>query len=255
MRIRDMLVVARAGEPCGALLAIAAHVAREHDAQVEGVCVYSEPEEAIERHVAPVEAAYRAAIADAGLSRGWSIGDAEEHSWALIRQARLVDLVVVGLPGDDSLARRLAESFAINSGAPCMLVPCSAKVERFDRVLLAWDGSRESKVAMDSGLGFMSAAKITRVVIAHEDRDGAAHKAHGDLLLNHLARHRVEAELRIVHKPDERIGDILLAECQDFVPDLLVMGAYGHAKAREMVLGSATRTMLAQARQPVLMSH
>lgn len=267
MRIKDMLVVARAGEPCEALLAVAALVAREHDAQVEGVCVYSEPEssgsvdlparrkEAIERSVAPVEMAYRGAIADHGLSSSWSIGEAEERAWALIRQARLADLVVVGLPGGDALARRLAESLAINSGAPCLLVPCSAKVERLDRVMLAWDGSREAKLAMDNGLAFMRAAKAIRVVIAHEDRDGGDHRAHGDQVLSHLARHGVEAELRIVSKPGEKIGDILLDECQAFSPDILVMGAYGHAHAREVVLGGATRTMLARADQPVLMSH
>lgn len=272
MHIKDILMVARAGEPCEALLAVAALIAREHDAQVDGVCVYSEPDlqssaaggsvdllahrkEAVERSVAPVEAAYRAAIADHGLSNSWSIGEAEERTWALIRQARLADLVVVGLPGDDALARRLAESLAINSGAPCLLVPCSAKKERLDRVMLAWDGSREAKLAMDNGLAFMRAAKAVRVVIAHEDSDDAAHRSHGDQLLSHLARHGVEADLHVVSKPDEKIGDVLLAECATFSPDLLVMGAYGHARAREMVLGGATRTMLARAGQPVLMSH
>lgn len=267
MRIKDMLLVARCGEPCEALLAAAALVAREHGAQIDGVCVYSEPDfasssynlaqrkEAIERGVAPIEAAYRSAIADHGLSSSWSIGEAEERTWALIRQARFADLVMAGLPREDALARRLAETLAITSGAPCLLVPCSAKVEKFDRIMLAWDGSREAKIAMDNGLAFMTAAKAIRVVIAHEDGDADFYNSHGGQLLSHLARHGVDAELRIVSKPGERIGEVLLAECQAFAPDLLVMGAYGHARAREMVLGGATRAMLARAGQPVLMSH
>jgi nucleotide-binding universal stress UspA family protein len=273
MRIKDILLVARAGEVCEALLAATALIATEHGAMVEGVCVYSEPDlsssasargggdllahrkEAIERHVAPIETAYRAMIADHGLSSSWSVGEAEERTWALIRQARFADLVVAGLPGEDSLARRLAESLAMNSGAPCLLVPCSANVERFDRVMLAWDGSREAKIAMDNSLVFMRAAKSVRVIIAHEGADAAFYEAHGAQVLGHLSRHDVQAELKVVSKPGEKIGEVLLGECKAFTPDMLVMGAYGHAQAREMVLGGATRAMLAQAGQPVLMSH
>lgn len=270
MRIKDILLVAWAGESCEAQVAITSRLAREHNAMVDGVCVYSEPDlstrgspaadptqskQAIEDRVAPVEAAYRASIVDPGHSRSWSAGEAEERTWALVRQARFADLVVAGLPGEDSLARRLAESLAMNSGTPCLLVPCSAGSDSFQRVLLAWDGSREAKQAMDDGLVFMTAAKTVRVVLAHEERDNAPYEAHGGQLLSHLARHGVGAELRIVSKPDEKIGDVLLGECQAFGADLLIMGAYGQARTRELVLGGATRTMLARAGQPVLMSH
>jgi nucleotide-binding universal stress UspA family protein len=276
MRIKDILLVARAGEPCEAQLAITARMAGEHDAMVDGVCVYPEPDlspaeafadtkvdagvlslrqEAIERMVAPIEAAYRAVIADHGHSHSWSSGEAEERTWALIRQARFADLVVAGLPGDDSFARRLVESLAINSGAACLLTPCSVKSDEFQRVMLAWDGSREAKRAMDDGLVFMAAARSVRVLIAHEDGDGAFYEDHGGHLLSHLSRHGVHAELKVIAKPGGKIGDVLLAECQAFAADLLIMGAYGHARAREVVLGGATGTMLARAAQPVLMSH
>lgn len=264
MRIKDVLLVARAGEPCEAQMAITARIAGEHDALVDGVCVYAAPDlspdddrrdEAIERMVAPVEAAYRAMIADHGHSRSWSSGEAEERTWALIRQARFADLVVAGLPGDDSFARRLVESLAMNSGAPCLLTPCSVKNDRFERVMLAWDGSREAKQAMDDGLVFMAAAKSVRVVIAHEDGDDASYEDHGGHLLSHLSRHGVHGELKVVSKPGERIGDVLLGESQTFAADLVIMGAYGHARTREVVLGGATRTMLSHAAQPVLMSH
>ena len=270
MRIKDMLLVARAGEPCEALLAVGAHVARQHGARITGVCVYSEPavgpsngetdanrrrKDAIESSVAPTEAAYRAAIADHGLSESWAVGEAEERTWALIRQARFADLVLVGLPGEEPLARRLAESLVFNSGAPCVLAPCSAKVTKIERVLLAWDGSREAKRAMDDGLAFMAAAEKVLVVISHEDGDDASYEAHGAHLLGHLSRHGIEAELKVVSKPGEKIGDVLHNECKSFAPDLLIMGAYGHSQAREMVLGGATRAMLARAAQPVLMVH
>ena len=264
MRVKDILMVARAGEPCEAQMAITARLAGEHDALVDGVCVYPPPDlsptadrrdEATERLVAPIEAAYRAVIADHGHSRSWSTGEAEERTWALIRQARFADLVIAGLPGDDSFARRLVETLAMNSGAPCLLTPCSVTSDRFERVMLAWDGSREAKQAMDDGLVFMAAAKSVRVVIAHEDGDNALYEDHGGHLLSHLSRHGVHGELKVVSKPGERIGDVLLAESQAFAADLLIMGAYGHARAREVVLGGATQAMLARAAQPVLMSH
>lgn len=266
MRVKDILLVARAAEPCEAQLAITARMAAEFDALIDGVCVYPAPDlspdddrakakKAIERLVAPIEAAYRAAIADHGHSRSWSSGEAEERTWALIRQARFADLVVAGIPGDDSFARRLVESLAINSGAPCLLTPCSVKTDKFERVMLAWDGSREAKRAMEDGRVFMAAAKAVRVMIAHEDGDGASYEDHGGHLLSHLSRHGIHAELKVVSKPGGKIGDVILGECQAFAADLLIMGAYGHARSREVVLGGATRTMLARAAQPVLMSH
>jgi nucleotide-binding universal stress UspA family protein len=254
MRIKDILLVARAGEPCQALMAIAARLAREHGALVDGVCVYSEPQVPAAQ-VEPVKAAFEAAIAQPGLASGWSVGEAEATAWAFIRQARLADLIVAGIPGHDSLAQRLVESLVFNSGAPCLLVPCAFKDHGFGRVLLAWDGSREAKMAMDDSVVLMGAAKSVRVVMAHEDHDHGPYEAHGGQLLAHLARHGLDAELQVVAKPGERIGDVLLEECQAFGADLLVMGAYGHPRAQEMMLGGATRTMLAQAGQPVLMSH
>ena len=74
-------------------------------------------------------------------------------------------------------------------------------------------------------------------------------------MLRHLARHGIEATLERVCKAHEDDGSVLLRQCDRFDADLLVMGAYGHSRATELILGGATRTVLAEASLPVLMSH
>jgi nucleotide-binding universal stress UspA family protein len=278
MEIKDILLVLRAGDGCEAPMAIAARLARDNDALVDTVCVYPEPdlapadcfaigrggvgdvlerrEDLIHRMVEPLRAAHKKAIVAPGYSRSWTVGEAEERIWAITRQARLADIVIADLPAQDATAQRLAEALAIHSGAPCLLTPSLPPTgAALSRVLLAWDGSREAKLAMDAGIGFMRAAKDVCVVIAHENGEAGAYESLGEAVQSHLARHGVQAKLKVVAKPGQKIGDVLLKQCAAFNAELLIMGAYGHPRAREMVLGGATRMIFAHARQPVLMAH
>ncbi|MGA2951823.1 MAG: universal stress protein [Caulobacteraceae bacterium] len=278
MDIKDILLVLQAGDGCEAQLAIAARLARENDALIDTVCVYPEPdlapadcfaigragagdvlvhrEEEIGRMVGALEAAHHKAIVDKGYGRSWAAGEIGERAWAVTRQARLADLVIAGLPRQDAGARRLAEALAIHSGAPCLFTPSlSPSAPSFERVLLAWDGSREAKRAMDDGLAIMCAAGAVSVVLVHEGGDQTDVESQGEAVRAHLARHGVQARVEVVSRPGERAGGVLLEQCATFDADVLIMGAYGHGRAREMVLGGATRMIFAHARQPVLMSH
>jgi nucleotide-binding universal stress UspA family protein len=73
--------------------------------------------------------------------------------------------------------------------------------------------------------------------------------------IEYLAYHGIVARRRSLHAPVHETGDALLHEAQRMDSDLLVMGAYGHSRLRERVLGSATRRILQQATLPVLMQH
>jgi nucleotide-binding universal stress UspA family protein len=71
----------------------------------------------------------------------------------------------------------------------------------------------------------------------------------------HLARHGVKAEASTTFSGGLSVGDALLARASDLAADLIVMGAYGHSRAREAVFGGATRSLLDTMTVPVLMSH
>ncbi|MFI4976680.1 MAG: universal stress protein [Caulobacterales bacterium] len=279
MEIKHIVVFLRAGDPYEARLAVAAALAAQYDAAVAGVCAFAEPvpdiadsyaigpgaaddvlshrDAAIALAVAPVEAAFRAAAAERDIDCTWVLSAPDEAPSSLARHARLSDLAVVARPSADTHAdHRLAELVALGSGTPCLVAPEGAPPPRaFERVLLAWNGGREAKRALDDGLVFLKHAKTVIVVTVVDGRDEAAEAPSGGPVLAHLARHGVGASLELVEAPDGDAGAALLRHCVAAQADLLIMGAYGHSRAAELVLGGVTRTILARAGLPVLLSH
>ena len=82
---------------------------------------------------------------------------------------------------------------------------------------------------------------------------------HGELpgadIALHLARHGVKAQIERTVSAGMPVGEVLLSRVADLGADLIVMGAYGHSRAREVLLGGATRSVLRSMTVPVLMSH
>ena len=74
-------------------------------------------------------------------------------------------------------------------------------------------------------------------------------------ICQHLARHGVQAEAQSRSAPASEVGNLLLSHAADQGINLIVMGAYGHSRLREAVLGSVTRSLLHQMTVPVFMSH
>ncbi len=95
------------------------------------------------------------------------------------------------------------------------------------------------------------------MVLAVNPEDG--YKGHGDIpsadICQHLARHGVNAEAQSITGYDVEVGDFILSRAADQGADLIVMGAYGHSRLRELVLGGATAHILGYMTVPVLMSH
>ena len=123
-------------------------------------------------------------------------------------------------------------------------------------MLVAWNGSREATRAANDALPILQRAD--RVVVLAINPGGGI-DGHGEVpgadLSLHLARHGVSAEAQQVQAEDMNVGEMLLSRCADEAADLLVMGAYGRSRVRELVLGGATRHVLEHATLPVLMSH
>src|SRR3954454_13493204 len=145
----------------------------------------------------------------------------------------------------------------LSSGRPVLAVPYAGQFERVgERVLVAWNASRESTRAVNDALPLLRGAKVV-TILAVNPRQGI--EGHGDVpaadIALHLARHGVKAEAAHTVAKDISEGDALLSYAADIGADLIVAGAYGHSRARELVFGGVTRTLIAEMTAPVLLSH
>lgn len=182
----------------------------------------------------------------------------DEYS-GLCMQARYADLVVMGqAAADDSnegkLLPDLPDYVLLNSGRPVLLVPRSGRFPTIGkRVLVAWNGSVEAAKAVTAALPLLRGAEQVTLAVLGHSADTLGESPGADIAL-YLARHGVNVE--VLRRPEAADpGEAILSLAADFNVDLLVMGAYGHSRFREMMLGGATRTILATATLPVLMAH
>ena len=122
--------------------------------------------------------------------------------------------------------------------------------------MLAWDAGREAARAVSDAMPFLERAEqVTVMAVNPSSGEGDHGEEPGADIALHLARHGVKAEVHQTESPDISVGDELLSRIADDGSDMLVMGAYGHTRLRELVLGGVTRSILEQMTVPVLMSH
>ncbi len=176
--------------------------------------------------------------------RGFS-GRALYADLVVVGQRQRDDSADTGVPGD------FAESVLIDSGKPVLLVPYIGTEGGFGRsIMIAWKESREAARAVSAALPLLKKAERVQVATWGKVRDSG----HNDLVA-YLGRHGVGATAHEYGAEDGDIGAYILSAVADLGVDMLVMGGYGHSRAREWVLGGATRSVLEAMTVPVLMSH
>ena len=189
------------------------------------------------------------------------VDDALEPGLALLERAPVHDLLILGQPdpSEPEAARRreVVERVLQHNPRPTLLLPYAGAVEEIGRsVVVAWDGSHGSARAAADALPLLRQARSVQLL--YFDGSGGATLAVGDTPLGRakawLERHGVAAQAR-VSRTTIGIGDALLSHVADAGADLLVMGAWGHARWKERLLGGATRTILDSMTLPVLASH
>ncbi len=137
-------------------------------------------------------------------------------------------------------------------GRPVLMVPAGRAFGEFGRkALIAWKPVREAARAMADALPYIAGARKASIMLFNPDDGESA----GHDLGRYLARHGIECGVLAVRSKKMTVGEAILSTAYDMSADLLVMGAYGHARLREMILGGATHTVLRDSKIPVLMSH
>lgn len=208
-----------------------------------------------------IEAAARAELERSEISWGLDALVAQSASVAglVARRARFADLVILPKPyGEGQYAdapvvveaamfQGHAPVVVLADGAPCPLAP--------KRVVVAWNESVEAMAAIRRALPMLRSADEVNVCIVAPERHSSESSDPGAELSRMLARHGVKVEVTILAQTLPRVSEVIERHVADVNADMLVMGAYGHSRFREAILGGATRNMLEFAKVPVFMAH
>lgn len=281
MAYKSILVYVNGSRHNGKRVQIAADLAVQHKAHLVGAAVTTLPPEFympgafganntalstyldFTRETARTAlAAFEATARQAGVSSVEQRLIEDEAGYALCLQSRYCDLVVLGQadPDEDTPDARpdMQEHVVMNSCRPVLLVPYAGRFASVGkRALIAWDGSAEATRAVTAALPLLAQADTVQVVLFNPKvgRDAHGERPGSDIAL-YLARHGVKVEVSPQATPDELdVGNALLSHAADFGADLIVMGAYGHSRFREILLGGVTRTLFKSMVVPTLMAH
>ncbi len=204
------------------------------------------------------EAAFREKCAAADVHWDWQRAEGERAA-LVIESARLADLVLLasGESGSDTPTGESSSRIMLECGRPVLLLPPTPMDEDAgSRVLVAWNGRREAVRAVHDALPLLESADEVKVVMVNPGADAPdSGDLPGSALCQHLARHGVKAEAQEVKARGQSDGAALLSLAEKEKANLVVMGAYGHARWRELVVGGVTDHVLRHAKIPVFLSH
>jgi nucleotide-binding universal stress UspA family protein len=281
MAVKDILVHVDDTERGKVRLDLACAIARRTDARLIGLGVtprFSIPafvnaeipaqvweaqEAEMKARLDAARAAFKRHTERAGLATEWREVSAEIDNIAhlIASHARYADLMILGQPDPERIAAGLdmdtVERVVLTSGGPVLIVPYAGAFAAVGkRAMLAWNGSRESaRATHDARAVLEKGAAVTVMYVNPPGRDHDQRDMAGVDIATHLARHGYKAEAAHTVAEDMKVGDMILSRAADAGADLIVMGAYGHSRLREFVLGGATAHVLRHMTVPVLMSH
>ncbi len=277
MSLKDILVHIDLNAESDCRLKAAMSLAQAHGAHLAGVYAVPRPyipayaevqitaevleaqRASAEEAASRAEAAFKAATANSGLSVEWRQQEGDEGR-VLGFHCRYADLTIVSqpdpaqslFPGDRDLPDRLI----LTAGRPVMVLPHGYSGDLAGkRILVAWDEGPLASRAVHDALPLLRAAEKVVVMVANPTKVPGEKRDPGADIAAHLARHGVTVEASHVTSDELDVGNLLLSRAADISADMMVMGAYGHARWSELILGGVTNVVLSNQTVPVVMSH
>lgn len=193
-------------------------------------------------------------LANEGVSWDWLHYDGSAAQ-ILVERARLADLIVLSSPSRERGTDQplpIAADVALHARAPVLTVPEGQRsLDCADTAVVAWNGSSEAAHALRLARPMLRGASVVHIVSVGEEGEelpsGAA--------CQYLARHGIRSELHPVPRGERSTAEAITAVASSLGADYLVMGAYGHSRLRELVLGGVTNEMLHDSPVPLLLAH
>lgn len=201
-----------------------------------------------------VESRFRQAIAPDIQVVDWRYAERLPNPF-IVASACAADLLVVGRSRASGNLMRGPDipSLLMQAGRPVLVVPAEADSFSAERVMIAWKDTREARRAVSDALPLLRKAASVRLLTIQET-DNINDRASAIEAAGWLARHRVKAEI-VTRAANGDVGRSLQAGIDEFRPDIIVAGAFGHSRFREWLLGGVTRGLLANPAISVLFSH
>ncbi|MDS9468542.1 universal stress protein [Paracoccus sp. MBLB3053] len=173
-------------------------------------------------------------------------------------RARYSDLVVLARPygeGASPDAEAITEAALFEGSSPVLIVPEMLSEPFGKKILIAWNQSSEALAAVRRALPLLKAAESVEITVIDPSPHGPERSDPGGALCQLLTRHGVNAEIAVLARTLPQVSDIMIRRVTEIGADMVVMGAYGHSRFRQAILGGATRNMLEKAQVPVLMAR
>lgn len=284
MSLKDILVhiePVSSGNSAGlARLALAARLAASHGARLTGI--YVRPvidipplaqtvagtsltqiiQRSADAAAAEARAVFDSQLADSGADHRW-LEVTGNPADVLSHHLHTTDLAVIGSSdGDQPASRRLSGQLVLSSGVPVLVVPDSmvpdagAITTPARRVLVAWNNSRESVRAVRDALPVLRAADQVEILMILARSIDHNRSAPGVALTAHLARHGVNAEVKVIaFNETQGVSGQVLARADALSADLIVMGGFGRSWLREAMIGSTTGTLMTRSPIPLMVSR
>ncbi|SAK60401.1 UspA domain-containing protein [Caballeronia temeraria] len=275
MKWKTVLVHLDDSQRCDARMQFALDIARRFDAHVIGL--YLVCQDVIHHIFEPAEPLFRRAYEQqrrtaldharetfelaaksAGINAEWRAPAGPVLDAALLH-GRHADVIVLGQDDPDDatafVVRNFVEDVVIGAGRPVLLVPRAGDIRTVgENVVIAWDDSREAARAVADALPVLRRARFIEIVTVERNKDVQAPA--GIDISAYLDRQGVRASFASTPRSrGQSTGMTLLDRANAVHADLLVAGAYAHARGLERVLGGVTRNILQLSTLPVLLSH
>jgi nucleotide-binding universal stress UspA family protein len=286
MPFNDILVAFDSTDAGDERFDLAIRLARAHDARLTGVHPFLDS--AVEAMLFPMEQPAMAAVGPEvgtvapapGAGDHAAAGLAEQGFYDALRRhglrgefrpldganpaelcdlAKFADLVILGQYDRGGRARAVfrPDEVTLACGRPTLIVPYAGRFPTVgDRVVIAWDGSREAVRALHDAIPLMVVAEAVTVltVMGHESERKRVQAGLGRVV-GHLEQHGIAAQFEVTLRGELGVSDILLSRAADLGVDLIVAGAYHHSPYREALFGGVTHDLLDHMTVPVVMSH
>jgi nucleotide-binding universal stress UspA family protein len=278
MSLKDILVHVDSTPASRTRLRLGLTLARHFSAQLSGLHVIPEPDvppyfkPSIVARIAKIyaenareaadlaEALFREELKDAGAAAAWECvaGDMAEM---ITERARFTDLLMLGQFDTENphgiSAFLLPEKVVFGVASPILVVPSAGAFGDIGkRIVATWNGSREAARAIRDAMPLLKHAEQVLLLAVDLNRQGHIHDgADASQLAAHLGRHGIQIVVEEVSPGRATVAETLLTQAAEFGADLMVMGAYGHSRIWEFVVGGTTPDVLERTQIPVLISR